>query len=751
MKTKNIFRMLLVAAALLLGANNVKADAFSISYNISGNGSVSANQETANEGDQITLTVSPSLGHRLKELIVRDGSYVPIEMTDETHFVMPAKNVIVYATFEAIQYAITINSTEHGSLNVYRDTAPYGETITIQAQAQYGYELESVSVVDANNNNIEVSPNLTFTMPASSITISGTFVPQRYKLTWQIIGDTNPYLEQMIPNGDPIVEPETPTREGYLFNGWNQHEQTMPARNYTITGSFSQIYTITLNYDSSKGSATLNKETSLGNEEIQLTVTPNSGFEVASVTGSDANGNLNIWDSYKFRVNASNVTINITFRATGTTSYSIYNNGATNGSVSADKSTAAAGETVTLSSTPNTGYELDYYIVTGENNTTITVNGNQFTMPAGNVWISAVFKQIEYAITINASENGTVSANKATGLHYNDNVTLTITPNSGFELDQLFVKDANNNPINVNNYQFQMPASNVTVSATFKSASEQETPTTYSITIHSMQNGSVVASKTSDITAGEEITLTVTPNSGYQLTSLNVKDANDATITVSDNNTFTMPASNVTISAIFSLISVRTEYASIGNWGYATFSSGSALNFANVTGIKAYVATSVDNQQVTLTQVMGTVAEGTGLVIIRDDNNSDLVFEIPVVQSGSEYNNNLLVPGYGNPLTLSNSYTDYVLTVKDGEVKFAEVWSEKHLPTIDVGKAYLHIPATNGAHTRSLSVVIDNGTTGINGVENEQRENVIYNLRGQRVENPTKGLYIINGKKVIIK
>lgn len=148
---------------------------------------------------------------------------------------------------------------------------------------------------------------------------------------------------------------------------------------------------------------------------------------------------------------------------------------------------------------------------------------------------------------------------------------------------------------------------------------------------------------------------------------------------------------------------------------------------------------------------MGTVAGGTGLVIIRDNDCYETVFEIPVVQSGSEYNNNLLVPGDGNPLTLSNRYTDYVLTVKDREVKFAEVWSEEHLPTIEVGKAYLRIPATNGARTRSLSVVINNGTTGINAIENDQDENVIYNLRGQRVENPTKGLYIINGKKVIIK
>jgi hypothetical protein len=92
-----------------------------------------------------------------------------------------------------------------------------------------------------------------------------------------------------------------------------------------------------------------------------------------------------------------------------------------------------------------------------------------------------------------------------------------------------------------------------------------------------------------------------------------------------------------------------------------------------------------------------------------------------------------------------------VLVERSGVAKFAEVYSFD--AELDAGKAYLRTDKVShaSARTRGLSIEINNGTTGINGVENEQRENVIYNLRGQRVENPTKGLYIINGKKVIIK
>lgn len=191
--------------------------------------------------------------------------------------------------------------------------------------------------------------------------------------------------------------------------------------------------------------------------------------------------------------------------------------------------------------------------------------------------------------------------------------------------------------------------------------------------------------------------------------------------------------------------------ATIGRTGYATFSNSSALNFSAVNGMKAYIATAVSNNQVTLTQVTGAVAANTGLVIIGN-NGSSGEFNIPKVTSGTSYDNNLLVAGNGYPLVLSTTYTDYVLIEDtDGQAKFAEVWSPSALPSIAIGKAYLHVPAANGARIRNLSITISDGTTGINAVENEQGENVIYNLRGQRVENPTKGLYIINGKKVLIK
>ncbi len=66
------------------------------------------------------------------------------------------------------------------------------------------------------------------------------------------------------------------------------------------------------------------------------------------------------------------------------------------------------------------------------------------------------------------------------------------------------------------------------------------------ITYVSGENGAVTGVQEADF--GDEVTLTVTPDTHYELDTLTVKDAAENEMEVTDN-TFTMPASNVTVSA----------------------------------------------------------------------------------------------------------------------------------------------------------------------------------------------------------
>ncbi|MBR6913120.1 MAG: hypothetical protein IKN34_04850, partial [Treponema sp.] len=165
-----------------------------------------------------------------------------------------------------------------------------------------------------------------------------------------------------------------------------------------------------------------------------------------------------------------------------------------------------------------------------------------------------------YTITIaEGIEHGSVSASPTTAAA-GATVTLTATPADGYKLASLTVTNAGGASVtttkdsgDTSKYTFIMPASNVTVSAVFV----EESAATYTITIaDSIEHGSVSAEPTT-AAAGTTVTLTVTLADGYELESITVKDANSADVAVTQDAsnkskyTFTMPESDVTVSATF--------------------------------------------------------------------------------------------------------------------------------------------------------------------------------------------------------
>ena len=292
------------------------------------------------------------------------------------------------------------------------------------------------------------------------------------------------------------------------------------------------------------GTVTADKETAKYGETVTLTVAPATGYEFDQLRVLDGETQVDVTTTtegkYTFVMPAGNVEVSATYKAID---YTITIEPAENGTVTADKQTANIGETVTLTITPAAGYELDQL------NVPLTEGKYTFVMPAGNMEISATFKMTDYAITIMPSENGTVTADKQTA-NMGETVTLTIAPNEGYEFDQLTVMNGTTQVAveitTEGKYTFVMPVGNVEISATFKM-------TDYTITIEPAENGTVTADKqTANI--GETVTLTITPNEGYELDEIHVMNGTTRLTTVSEdegNHTFVMPANNVVISALF--------------------------------------------------------------------------------------------------------------------------------------------------------------------------------------------------------
>ncbi|WP_308653023.1 SpaA isopeptide-forming pilin-related protein, partial [uncultured Anaerococcus sp.] len=155
-----------------------------------------------------------------------------------------------------------------------------------------------------------------------------------------------------------------------------------------------------------------------------------------------------------------------------------------------------------------------------------------------------------YKLNITYGDNGYVATRKIEDLKQGDNITLTVKPSDGYELEKLTVAgdDVTNKVVN-EKYSFPMPASNVAVSATFR-----KKQTLYGVVIDNLYNGTITQNKRR-AKAGDIITLTIEPDPDYELTTLKYIVVVDDEV-VEHNidmqaKSFIMPASDVLVQATF--------------------------------------------------------------------------------------------------------------------------------------------------------------------------------------------------------
>lgn len=202
-------------------------------------------------------------------------------------------------------------------------------------------------------------------------------------------------------------------------------------------------------------------------------------------------------------------------------------------------------------------------------------------------------------------------------------------------------------------------------------------------------------------------------------------------------------------SGFETITAITSEDITIGDLGIGTFCSSNPIDFTGIEDIKAYVVSSYDSGtgQVTLTRV-NYVPPFTG-VIVKGDKG---VHTIPAGVGQPEYPNLLKGVTTNTALNKVNGdYTNYVLANKSGNLGFYAVSDGS---TLGAGKAYLPLPTADlPSAAREFVLVFDDGeTTKIKSIASqEEAPKGCYDLQGHRVANPTAGLYIVNGKKVIIK
>ena len=183
----------------------------------------------------------------------------------------------------------------------------------------------------------------------------------------------------------------------------------------------------------------------------------------------------------------------------------------------------------------------------------------------------------------------------------------------------------------------------------------------YKVVLKASANGTVNVDKAT-AKAGEKVTVTPTPADGYVLDSVSVKDSKDADVTVTDN-TFTMPASDVTVSAVFkastpaedgvvNIDSIKIDSDSFGNDWHFTF-PGNTDYVSKITGVsvngtawesksfdpsdgEAYRADKSNNRLTFAQKSYGSksVLKSGDVITITADGYKDLTFKILIDTNG---------------------------------------------------------------------------------------------------------------------
>lgn len=223
--------------------------------------------------------------------------------------------------------------------------------------------------------------------------------------------------------------------------------------------------------------------------------------------------------------------------------------------------------------------------------------------------------------------------------------------------------------------------------------------------------------------------------------------------------------------------SVSSEEITISEFGKSTYCSENGLDFSGVSGLKAYTATGYTHETGTIWMTrVSDVPSGTGMFLLGAPG----VYDIPTTTYDAQHKKNSY---YENMLTgvlesiwvpsSTEDATNYYLTEENGVLKFCRIAGEGR--TMSANRSYLQIPSSVlQADSRQLTLhssaaSADNNdiscndvigvqlsgyddTTGITEIEDgcsSGEESDYYNLNGQKVSNPGKGIYIKNKKKIV--
>lgn len=184
-------------------------------------------------------------------------------------------------------------------------------------------------------------------------------------------------------------------------------------------------------------------------------------------------------------------------------------------------------------------------------------------------------------------------------------------------------------------------------------------------------------------------------------------------------------------------------YVKIASSGKSSYCASDAIEL--VDGVNAYIVTNVTSTSATMTQLTGAVPANVGIMLVGTGESE---YTLPIATEATEkasVSGNLLT-GTASGENVQEEAGKTYLALKNGE------FVVMNPGTVKPHKAYLSVDSSVIGNNSKLAITYEeNNATAINEVQTTKEDGVFYNLNGMRVSAPQKGIYILNGKKIIVK
>lgn len=530
------------------------------------------------------------------------NTHIAVAYIENSKITKWGKAEITSASTPPTTYTITVDDKiQNGSVTVSPEgPVAAGTEVTVTPTADQGYDLSAITVT-ADGKTVDVSNDHKFTMPASNVTVSASFVSSATPTHTITVTEsqngtvaTNPdgsaaegatVTITATPDADYLVDTITVVDGNKAEVEVTDNTFTMPESDVTVTVTFKAVqkYTITIPTVANGTITTEPAGSAAEGTEVTIKAEPASGYKLGTVTVTKADNTTVTVENSKFTMPAENVTVTATFTEMSATEHTITIATATNGTVTTSPATAAEADSeVTINATADAGYEVDTTTVTktGDANTIVAVTNGKFTMPAYDVTVTVTFKTatpapaekytIKFAAGTGAS--GTMAnvevAKNASGATEYPVPACTFTAPTGKEFDVWTVTPST---VTITNGKLSIPAdfdtaTEITLTATWKPAVQKR----YIVIAEGITNGTVTTNPPAGVVAvGTEVTVIATPADGYKLGAITVVDYQKNPVAVTGDK-FTMPNSDVTVSATFVKEISITEEGNVSTDGNVT-------------------------------------------------------------------------------------------------------------------------------------------------------------------------------------